>query len=426
MAIEFYKEFGSLGYLATYSDHGFYKDGVYYKSVEHYYQSEKFDDEDVKQRIIDANTPKEASIIGRDRSLRRKNNFFDIKLGVMYEGVLYKFRQNSDIRTKLIETRNEEIREMTVKESFWGVGPEFDGENHMGKILSVVREKVKEELLLKILSKCKNKKVYVIGHCNPDCDSIFSSLILTHILKFFGIDAVFGVRNENFLENELIHDFLEEDYEVVKEYKDKYFILVDHNDLSHMKAEQVLGAFDHHTITGEIEDLVEIEYASCGLLIYDLFKKIYKFSENEIKMIKLTVLSDTEYLTSSRFGIEDKKLYEELSGELDVEKLQLKYFKTTDFKESVEKNLKHNFKEYKRGNLFIKRSFISSYSVEKNKYYEKYVDVLEKNNIDLLIWCDYSLRKTYVHYKNMDTEFSYFTTSTNLILDYLEKELALI
>ena len=30
MAIKFYKELGELGYLATYSNHGFYKDDIFY------------------------------------------------------------------------------------------------------------------------------------------------------------------------------------------------------------------------------------------------------------------------------------------------------------------------------------------------------------------------------------------------------------
>ena len=53
--IEFYKEFGELGYLANYSNHGFTKDGVFYKTVEHYYQSEKFDDPEIKNKIIKTN-----------------------------------------------------------------------------------------------------------------------------------------------------------------------------------------------------------------------------------------------------------------------------------------------------------------------------------------------------------------------------------
>ena len=49
--IEFYKEFGNLGYLANYSNHGFEKNGIYYKTVEHYYQSEKFSDRSIKDKI---------------------------------------------------------------------------------------------------------------------------------------------------------------------------------------------------------------------------------------------------------------------------------------------------------------------------------------------------------------------------------------
>ena len=76
MAIEFYKEFGELGYLASYSNHGFYKNDIYYKTVEHYYQSEKFDNLEIRNKIINSTTPKEASIIGRDRNNKRIDNFY--------------------------------------------------------------------------------------------------------------------------------------------------------------------------------------------------------------------------------------------------------------------------------------------------------------------------------------------------------------
>ena len=145
MSVDFYKEFGPLGYLANYSNHGFYKNGIYYKTVEHYYQSEKFDNKEIKEKIINATTPKEASNIGRDRNNIRKPNFKQIKDEVMYEGVLEKFRQNKDIQEKLLETGNEEIREMTIDEYYWGVGKDQSGENHIGRILMRVRDKIKEE-----------------------------------------------------------------------------------------------------------------------------------------------------------------------------------------------------------------------------------------------------------------------------------------
>ena len=135
MSVDFYKEHGTLGYLANYSNHGFIKDGVYYKTAKHYYQASKFDDETIRKKIINAETPKEASIIGRDRNNIRKKNCRTKKLDDMYTAVYLKFSQNKDIRSKLIETRNQEIREMTTKESYWGIGPNFDGINHIGKIL---------------------------------------------------------------------------------------------------------------------------------------------------------------------------------------------------------------------------------------------------------------------------------------------------
>lgn len=422
MAIEFYKELGSLGYLANYSNHGFLKNGIFYKTAEHYYQSEKFDDKKIKEKIINASSPKEASNIGRNRNYQRRENFKDIKLEVMYQAVLEKFRQNKDIRARLIETRNEPIKEMTTKESFWGVGPNFDGQNNSGKILEVVREKIKEEVILNIIKKCKGKKIYVIGHENPDVDSIFSSLILTNILSSFGINAVFSVRDNNFIDKELINDYLKDNYEIISNYNHKSFILVDHNNLLKMDKYQVIGAFDHHKITNDIEDLIEIEYASTGLLLYDLFKGYYKFNDYEQLLIALTVLSDTEFLVSSRFKKEDAKLYNELEINLNIQELQKKYFKVTDFTKPIKNNLYQDKKSYKRKNIIINRSIIKSYNKERKKYYNDYINTMKNYHIDLLIWCCYENKKTYINYKSYNLTFPYFTTSTNLILDYLEEK----
>jgi len=63
----------------------------------------------------------------------------------MFDAVYYKFKQNPDIKKKLLETGNEEIVEETVKENYWGCGPNHDGENNYGKILCKVREQLRKE-----------------------------------------------------------------------------------------------------------------------------------------------------------------------------------------------------------------------------------------------------------------------------------------
>ena len=64
---------------------------------------------------------------------------------------------------KLIETRDKNIREMTVKEYYWGVGDNKQGENNIGKILCNVRNVLKEIILTKIIRDAKKyNEVYII------------------------------------------------------------------------------------------------------------------------------------------------------------------------------------------------------------------------------------------------------------------------
>lgn len=144
--IGFYKQYGPLGYLATYSNHGFMKNGMFWKTTEHYYQSEKFLEQSLKQKICDAKTPKEASEIGRDRNNKLREDWDDVKQEIMLEGVLLKFRAHPDILQKLLDTGNEEIVEETTKEFYWGCGPDRKGQNNYGKILTKAREILREEL----------------------------------------------------------------------------------------------------------------------------------------------------------------------------------------------------------------------------------------------------------------------------------------
>ena len=143
--IRFYKEFGPLGYLATYSSHGFVKDGIYWKTSEHYYQAQKFSNSAVRKLIINAPTPKEASNIGRNRMYTLREDWELVKQQIMFDAVYYKFKQNEQILKKLLETGDAYIVEATVKENYWGCGPNNDGQNNYGKIVMAVRSKLKAE-----------------------------------------------------------------------------------------------------------------------------------------------------------------------------------------------------------------------------------------------------------------------------------------
>ena len=47
---------------------------------------------------------------------------------------------------------------------------------------------------------------------------------------------------------------------------------------------------------------------------------------------------------------------------------------------------------------------------------------MKQYNVNLIIWCDYEKLVTYVRYNDIDIIYPYFTTSTNLIINYLVNE----
>ena len=424
-SVDFYKEFGDLGYLANYSDHGFYEDGIFYKTAEHYYQSHKFDNPIIQKRIIDAKTPKEASLIGRDKNNIRIKNIDDIKNQIMYNAIYLKFKQNKDIMYKLIETRNKPIREMTTKEYYWGIGPDLSGKNVIGKILVEVRNKLKQEILQNIIDDAKKESiVYIIGHKKPDIDSIFSSYLLSIALKNLGINAVPCILKKEYeisANDMLIINKYKIKYEILDDISDNKFILVDHNNLDGIPKSNIIGAIDHHIHTNEIDNVLEMEYSSTGLLVYDLFKNMYKFTKKEKELIGFTVLTDTEYLTSTRFQEEDKLLYNELNISFDVTKLQKTYFKISDFND-FDKMIKEDYKEYDKNGKQLKRIIIKGYTKEYNDYYQSFKEYINnKEGLWLVIWNNYESKETHIIYDKKEYQLDFFTTSTNLVLKALEK-----
>ena len=431
MAIYFYKEFGPLGYLANYSNHGFYIDNIYYKTVEHFYQSKKFLDKKLQEKIINVETPKEASNIGRDRNNKLRDNWCNIKQEIMLQGILEKFRQNKDILIKLLNTGNEDIIENTVDEYYWGCGKDRTGENNFGKLLVKARDILKNEMYENLEQLKKYDEIYVIGHNNIDFDSVFSSLVLSKILKSYNINANFTILDDYTFSDEnkeIINDYLKEEPIVLnrEEINNKNFILVDHNDINQsLKNEDcnILFAIDHHIDCKKIKECYSLEYTSTLLYIYDIFKNIYNFNEMEKELISLSVITDSEYLTSTRFKESDKKLYDELNIQMDINKLKNKYFKTTDFTNDIDYNVKNNYKYYNIDNKEINRVILKTYNKDR-KYINKYlIRINNLYNNSLFIWNEYDTLTTLVYYNNkLVKEYNYILASSVLIIKDLIKE----
>lgn len=135
----------------------FVEDGKEYKSVEHYFQSKKYIDEDLAEQVRNCDSPLAAKRLGRDFEIDI-DWWQSIKEEVMKRGVELKFSQNPELREKLLMTDEAELREYSRRDKFWG-GSCKGSANKLGIILMNLRQQLKNSENQKIIE--KNQKINI-------------------------------------------------------------------------------------------------------------------------------------------------------------------------------------------------------------------------------------------------------------------------
>jgi N-glycosidase YbiA len=118
-------------------------EGMTYSTVEHAYQAAKFDDDELKKEIKNAETPGKSKRLAREYSEHIRNDWNKIKVSVMYELLCEKFMKNETLKQKLINIDEPIVEHNVWNDTFWGVC-DGNGKNTLGKLL----EKIKNEILL--------------------------------------------------------------------------------------------------------------------------------------------------------------------------------------------------------------------------------------------------------------------------------------
>jgi ribA/ribD-fused uncharacterized protein len=152
MTIYFYKVWEPYGCFSNFSLHPIQLEGTYWQTVEHYYQAQKFvgtENQGLIQVIRDAPTPMEAAKLGRDRTLKLRPDWEQVKPQVMWQGVLTKFLTHTDIQAILLDTGEELIVEDSPTDYYWGCGQDKTGQNQLGKTLMNVRREIRKRRLRK-------------------------------------------------------------------------------------------------------------------------------------------------------------------------------------------------------------------------------------------------------------------------------------
>jgi ribA/ribD-fused uncharacterized protein len=143
MKIFFLKIADPYGCFSNFSKHPIIVDEKEYKTIEAYYQSRKYNDPELQERVRLSISPWVAAQIGRDPSLPLRKDWEEVKEKVMKEALLYKVSQHPDIRSTLLSTENNEIIEHTPRDHYWADGGDGSGKNRLGILWMEIRNELK-------------------------------------------------------------------------------------------------------------------------------------------------------------------------------------------------------------------------------------------------------------------------------------------
>jgi len=114
--------------------------GKLYMTSEHAYHAEKFEDENLKEQIRSARSAHDALKLSHMNKDKYRSDWDKIKPSIMKEILRAKVEQHPYVKKKLLESGDRELIEDSWRDSFWGWGPNKDGENHLGKLWMELRD----------------------------------------------------------------------------------------------------------------------------------------------------------------------------------------------------------------------------------------------------------------------------------------------
>lgn len=116
--------------------------GIKFPTAEHAFQWKKFSKakSDISSQILDAPNPEAAKQISLDHKQDMPESWHKEKVAVMEEIFKAKAEQNLDVQEALKRSGNRQIIENSPVDSFWGIGPNGDGQNMVGRIWMKIRD----------------------------------------------------------------------------------------------------------------------------------------------------------------------------------------------------------------------------------------------------------------------------------------------
>ncbi len=285
---------------------------------------------------------------------------------------------------------------------------------------------------------CK-EKITILGHINPDVDSITSGLILEYFLNTHTKYAAEYVIPDQIIDKSTL-DICREYQIPLKRHQrklstdDQIIILVDHHERE-IPNTKIIAIFDHHPTNKKINTPIYInkKISSTAAL---LTKGNERYFNSE--MLKLAVLAsyvDTASFNSTKARAEDKKWAEEIIKNYNFDKES--FYETglalTDLSNleiaAFECLKKYTISEKKVEVSSIQISKVEEHNQELSKIKEIVLDYFLKNNLDvyILIIHDMDRMKSTAYKIFRDgieiDNYNQYTSRGNVIIPKLEQEI---
>lgn len=115
-------------------------DGVDYDTAEHAYQAQKFPGSPELQGVIRLSRSAHEAYKAAEAGVSwRRADWDRVKLDVMRQVIRAKYDQHEYVRRKLRQTGDRELVEDSWRDAFWGIGPNGDGANWLGRLWMELR-----------------------------------------------------------------------------------------------------------------------------------------------------------------------------------------------------------------------------------------------------------------------------------------------
>jgi ribA/ribD-fused uncharacterized protein len=143
--IYFYSKTDAYYELSNFSPHAFELDGVYWLTVEHYFQAQKFPSRpEYQETIRTARLPRDAKTLGRSRTVPLRADWEEVKDEVMRRALRAKFTTHAELRALLLGTGARELIENAPSDEYWGCGRTGSGRNRLGQLLMELRSELRK------------------------------------------------------------------------------------------------------------------------------------------------------------------------------------------------------------------------------------------------------------------------------------------